>query len=117
MAVDVRTLPKLLNNPKHTVEPLWASDTGRFSNSGKFSGTFIGFFDNVELSFGKTTQEEMTQIKNALEVPIIEDASFTDSNTGNTKTEDFYGTAITAERLNRYLYKPFTIKLIAVEKR
>lgn len=117
MAIDVRTLPKLLNNPKHSVEALWADDTGRNSNSGKFSGTFIGWFDKIELPFGKTTQAELTQIKNALEKPIISNVSFTDTNTGNTKTEDFYGTTITAERNNSQTYKPFSITLIAVSKR
>lgn len=117
MAVNLINLPKALSNPKHTVEPVWASDAGRNSNSGKFSGTFVGWFDTLEIPIGETTQAEMTTIKNAIENPIIENVSFVDSKTGNIKTENFYGTAITAERLNSKRYKPFSFSLKAIEAR
>ncbi len=117
MAVNINQLPKMLSNPKHSIEPLWASDAGRNTNSGKYSGTFIGWFDKIEISIGETTQAELTQIRNAIENPIIEDVTFTDTKTGNNKTEDFYGTAITAERLNSKKYKPFSFSLTAIERR
>lgn len=106
----------MLSNPKHSIEPLWASDAGRNSNSGKYSGTFIGWFDKIEISIGETTQTELTQIRTAIDTPIIT-ATFTDSRTGNSKTEDFYGTTITAERLNSKKYKPFSFTLTAIQKR
>ena len=116
MAVNLNSLPKMLSNPKHSIEGLWASDAGRNSNSGKYSGTFIGWFDKIEVNIGETTQAELTQISNAIETPII-NATFTDSRTGNSKTEDFYGTTITAERLNSNRYKPFSFTLTAIERR
>ena len=117
MALDIRKLPKVLSNPKHTIEPVWASDTGRNTNSGKFSGTFIGWFDTLDINIGETTQEEMTTIRNAIEKAIVEDVSFTDTKTGQTKTENFYGTAISAERLSNTKYKPFSFSLKAISKR
>ena len=45
---------------EHTIQPLWASDTGRNSNSGKYSGTFIGYFDQLKVSVGKTNQTQMS---------------------------------------------------------
>ena len=117
MAININQLPKMLSNPKHSIEPLWASDAGRNSNSGKYSGTFIGWFDKIEISIGETTQSELTQIRNAIESPIIENVTFIDTKTGNNKTEDFYGTTITAERLNSKRYKPFSFTLTAIQKR
>ena len=107
----------MLSNPKHSIEGLWASDAGRNSNSGKYSGTFIGWFDKIEVSIGETTQAELTQIRNAIEHPIIENVTFTDTKTGNSKTENFYGTTITAERLKSGRYKPFSFTLTAIERR
>ena len=117
MSTKIIELPKLIS-VKHIVEPTWADDAGRNSNSGKFGGTFIGYFDKLEISIGSTTQNEMTQIKNVVENPIIEDIEFVDSNSGNSKTEDFYGTAISALLTHvNGLYKPFTFSLVAIEKR
>jgi len=114
---DVRNLSKLKTH-SHTLEPLWASDTGRNSNSGKYSGTFIGYFSQVVLEFGKTTQEEMTEIKSVLETPILKDFLYKDSDTGEFIAEDFYGTAITA-KLNKWTgkYDPFNVTLTGVEKK
>ena len=36
MAVNINQLPKMLSNPKHSIEGLWASDAGRNSNSGNY---------------------------------------------------------------------------------
>lgn len=117
MSTKILELPKLIS-VKHIVEPLWADDAGRNANSGRYSGTFIGYFDKLEISIGNTTQEEMAQIKSIIENPIIEDLEFIDSNSGNSKTEDFYGTAISALLTHvGGLYKPFTFNLVAIEKR
>ena len=108
-----------VTNIKHTIEPTWSDDAGRQSNSGKFSGTFIGWFDTLEVSIGKTNQTQMTTIRNAIEHSIIENITFKDSRTGNNKTEDFYGTAIGADYANykKTLYNPFSFKLVAIERR
>lgn len=118
MAVNLYSLPKILS-VDHKAEPTWASDAGRNSNSGKYSGTFIGYFDNLEISVGQTTQEEFDTICSAIEVPIIEDVTFKDTrNHYNNKTEDFYGTTISGKKSKvNGLYKPFSFSLIAIERR
>lgn len=115
--IIVKDLPKL-KSQEHSLEPLWGDDTGRNSNSGKYSGTFIGYFSQLVLEFGKTTQTEMTEIKTALQNPIIENVKYKDSDTGNDSTEDFYGTKIPAklENLNGK-YSAFSITLTAIKKR
>ena len=116
------SLPKI-TKIKHTVEPTWDSKTGRNSNSGKFSGTFVGYFDTLEVSVGKTTQNELNQIRDKVEIPIIENVEFLDSKTGNNKIEDFYGTAIGVEITNiniannKKKYPPFSFSLKAVSRR
>lgn len=115
--LDLSELPKL-KGIDHTVEPTWASDAGRNSNSGKFNGTFVGWFDTLQINIGKTNQQEMTEIKNAIEKPIIESVKFKDSKDGNNKTEDFYGTAIKASYNNlKGNYAPFSFSLKAIERR
>ena len=124
MAVDLMKLPKI-TKIKHNVEPMWASDAGRNSNSGKYSGTFIGYFDTLEVNVGKVTQEELSIIRDKIEVPIIENVSFTDSKskTGATKTESFYGTAIGVEIIsdkmvsNKKRYPAFSFTLTAISRR
>lgn len=113
----------LLNLPKiikieHAIEPVWASDAGRNSNSGKFSGTFVGWFDTLKINVGKCTQSELTTIRNAIETPVIEDVTFIDTKTGNTRSEDFYGTAIIATYNNlKGKYEPFSFSLKAISRR
>ena len=121
MAVNIKTLSETypITMFRDTPEPLWADDTGRQSNSGKFSGTFIGYFTNIHIEVGKMTKQQMKEFKAIFEVPIIEDVTYPNSsNAGANYTEDFYGTAIEAS--TRYwdgMYEPFTFDLIAVEKR
>lgn len=117
--MQVELLPKVIS-VKHSFEPTWASDAGRSSNNAHFSGTFKGYIDNLEVEFGHTTQAELTQIKNALEVPIIENMQFIDSKTGELVTEDFYGTTISVTRNSLEpgsKYSGFSISLIAIDPR
>lgn len=117
MATILDNLPRL-KTIEHSVEPTWGPDSGRNTNSGKFTGTFVGWFDILQLEFGKTTQTEMTAIKNSIEKPIIEDVSFVDSKNGHDKIEGFYGTAIKAKRKSKNgMYEPFSINLKAIERR
>lgn len=118
--VNIKTLSQSYPITKYsdTLEPTWGPDTGRNSNSGKFSGTFIGYFTTIHIDFGRTTKTQMQSLKAIFENPIIEDVTFPDSHSNVDKTEDFYGTAIKAE-LNKWngLYEPFSIDLIALVKR
>jgi hypothetical protein len=109
------TLPIL--DFEHTKEPMWEPDTGRNSNTHSFSGTFAGYFSQIVISFGKTTQEQMTRIKT-----LFEKATFTmtypDSDTGEDYTEDFYPTAIKAKKDNwDGKYHPFSITLTGVDEK
>ena len=118
--VNIKTLSQSYPITKYsdTLEPTWGPDTGRNSNSGKFSGTFIGYFTTIHIDFGRTTKNQMQELKAIFVNPIIEDVTFPDSYSNVYKTEDFYGTAIKAE-LNKWngLYEPFSIDLIGLVKR
>lgn len=121
MAVNLKELSKTYPITRFTdkPEPLWGSDSGRNSNSGKFTGTFVGYFTNLHIEVGPMTKEEMTGFKAIFEVPIIEDVTFPNSSdSGRDYTEDFYGTAI--ESATTYWngkYESFSFDLIAVEAR
>lgn len=99
---------------KHTPNPAWASDAGRNSNSGKWGGTFAGYFSSIEMDFGNCTQAQMATIKNAFEHATCQ-VTYPDSLDGNPATEYFYGTAINGEK-DRWTgrYKPFSITLTAL---
>lgn len=102
---------------KITPEPTWGSDAGRDNMAGAFSGTFKGYFTNITLSFGRTTQTEMTNIKNAFEHATFP-FTYPSDKTGLDVTEQFYGTAIPAEKESlKGKYLPFEITLVAVERR
>ena len=121
MAVNIKTLSETypITMFKDKPEPLWGNDAGRNSNSGKFSGTFKGYFTNLHIEVAPLTKSQMTSFKAIFEVPIIEDVTFPNSsNNGADYTEDFYGTAI--ESATDYWdgkYKSFSFDLVAVEKR
>lgn len=103
---------------EHSLEPLWADDTGRNSNSGKYSGTFIGYFSQVVIEFNPTTQQQMRALRAMFDNPII-NVTYKDSKgPEDTYTEDFYGTAIKA-KLDYWKgkYKSFSITLTAIEAR
>lgn len=116
--VDLYELSKKvpLLTQEHTLEPLWGDDTGRNSNSGVFSGTFKGYFSQIVVEFAKTTQEQLTLIKDEFEHSVI-NVRYKDSNTGNWISEEFYGTAIKA-KLNEWegKYLPFSITLTAIRE-
>lgn len=103
---------------QHSLEPTWADDTGRNSNSGKFSGSFIGYFSQVVIEFGPTTQKQMKELRSLFDKPII-NVKYKDSKgPEDTFTEDFYGTSIKA-KLDYWegKYKSFSITLTAISKR
>lgn len=117
MAVNLYELSKTtpILDYDHGDEPLWASDTGRNSNSGKYSGTFINYFPQIVLTFGKSTQQQMTAICNAFEHPTVQ-VTFKNKNNGEWITQTFYGTAIHG-KLNKWdgFYEGFNLTLTAIE--
>ena len=121
MAVNIKTISYQFPITRFTdkPEPLWASDSGRNTNSGKFTGTFVGYFTNLHIEVAPMTDEEMDDFKAIFEVPIIEDVTFPNSsNDGQPYTEDFYGTAIEAAKTDwNGKYESFSFDLVAVEAR
>ena len=103
---------------KDSLEPTWGNDTGRNTNSGKFSGTFVGYFTNLHIEVAPLTKQQMTNFKQIFEVPIINLTYPNSSNNGQNYTEDFYGTAIESS-LDDWdgKYKAFSFDLVAVNKR
>ena len=122
MEVDLLKLPRVID-ALHTVEPTWSKNAGRNSNNGDFGGTFVGYFDTLNVTVGETTQSELTQIRNKVEVPIIENVKFLDSRTGLYKTEDFYPNAIAVKikslkmAENTKKYPSFSFILTATKRR
>jgi len=121
MAVNIKTLSQTIPITlfKDKPEPVWADDAGRNSNSGKFSGTFVGYFTTLHIEVAPLTKAQMNYVKSIFEVPIIEDVTFPNSsNNGLPYTENFYGQAI--ESSTDYWdgkYKSFSLDLTAVNPR
>jgi len=117
-AFDLETLPKLKNPYTHSLHPEWGKGTGRNTNSGRFSGSFVGWFDQLVLTFGKHNQTDHTTILNALGVATKE-IKFLDTKTGNYKEEWFYVDSIDTETSNYHkgYYNEMTITLTAIPKR
>lgn len=55
MAVNIKEISKTLPILKcsHTPEPMWHKDSGRNSNSGKWTGTFAGYFSQLKIDLVK----------------------------------------------------------------
>ena len=124
MAVNIKQLAETypITMFRDTPEPTWGDDAGRQSNSGKFSGTFVGYFTTLHIEVGPMTKQQMKNFKAIFEVPIIEDVTFPNSsNGGEPYTEDFYGTSLAGATKNwddtEIYYDGFNFDLIAVEAR
>lgn len=110
---------------KISPEPLWSDDAGREALDGHYSGTYIGYFTKIEITFEYMTVADFNTIKNLLEHPLLEDVQYTlesdqeDDTQGTLYTEDFYnGVAIEANLLPRGdYYNEFTVTLVAVDRR
>lgn len=117
-ALDISTLPKIINPYKHDINPVWGPNTGRNTNSGKFTGSFVGWFDQLTIQFGRHGQTDHSTILNSLGVSTIE-ITFKDTKTGSNKTEWFYLDTIESELGNykKGYYAPMTITMTAISKR
>ncbi len=112
-------VPKLIDY-ESVPEPGWGDDTGRDNRVGDFSGTFIGYFTNLNLNIGPTTSDEYKTLCRMFERstgPICT-VSYEREDTGELYEEDFYGVALKAKK-GRYdgEYKGFQIQLTATKRR
>lgn len=109
-------IPKLLDY-EVIPEPMWADDTGRESREGEFSGTFVGYFTNITINIGPTSQEEYTQLCSMFQRPLFS-MTFIREDDGELHTETFYGTALKAKK-DKYdgKYKEFSIQLVSTKRR
>jgi hypothetical protein len=77
-----------LLSAKYEYNKLWGEDTGR-NLAGKFTGTLVGIFPKIILTFRKLTQAEMNII-----APILDSANQTltyyDPTTNSNKTLSTY---------------------------
>ena len=78
------SMGQYLLSAKYDYNKLWGSDTGR-NLKGKFSGTLVGIFPKITLTFRKLTQAEMNII-----APILDSGSqnltYYDPSTNSNKT-------------------------------
>ena len=82
------SMGQYLLSAKYEFNKLWGSDTGR-NLAGKFTGTMVGVFPKIILTFRKLTKAEMNII-----APILDSAnqtvSYYDPSTNSTKTITTY---------------------------
>ena len=82
------SMGQYLLSAKYEYNKLWGSDTGR-NLKGKFSGTLVGVFPKITLTFRKLTKAEMNII-----APILDSSSQTlryyDPTTNSNKTITTY---------------------------
>lgn len=82
------SMGQYLLSAKYEFNKLWASDTGR-NLSGKMSGTLVGIFPKIILTFRKLTKSELNII-----APILDSANQTlqyyDPTLNTTKTITTY---------------------------
>ena len=78
------SMGEYLLSAKYEYNKLWGSDTGR-NLKGKFSGTLVGIFPKITLTFRKLTKSEMNII-----APILDsgtqNVTYYDPSTNSNKT-------------------------------
>ena len=88
ITINGRSMGQYLLSAKYEYNKLWGSDTGR-NLAGKFTGTLVGVFPKITLTFRKLTKAEMNII-----APILDSANQTltyyDPTTNATKTLSTY---------------------------
>ena len=82
------SMGQYLLSAKYEFNKLWGSDTGR-NLKGSFSGTLVGIYPKITLTFRKLTQAEMNMI-----APILDSGSqsltYYDPTTNSNKTITTY---------------------------
>jgi hypothetical protein len=88
ITINGMSMGQYILSAKYEYNKLWGSDTGR-NLAGKFTGTLVGIFPKIMLTFRKLTQAEMNII-----APILDSANQTltyyDPTTNATKTLSTY---------------------------
>lgn len=88
IVINSVSMGQYLLSAKYEYNKLWGSDTGR-NLKGKFTGTLVGIFPKIILTFRKLTKAEMNII-----APILDSASQTltyyDPATNSNKTITTY---------------------------
>lgn len=115
IVIDGVSMGQYLVQAKYSFNKLWASDTGR-NLAGSMSGTLVGIFPKLILSFRKLSKEELNTV-----APILDratqsvtyyDPSLNQNVTLSTYTGDW-------EIVNKYIAKNegFECSFISREKR
>lgn len=88
ISLNGTSMGQYLLSAKYEYNKLWGSDTGR-NLKGKFSGTLVGIFPKITLTFRKLTKAEMNII-----APILDSGTQTltyyDPSTNSNKTISTY---------------------------
>lgn len=86
--------------------------------NGDARATLIGIFPKIELSIGKTTQAEMSQLTQLFDQDYFEVEYFDVRVQGTTKA-NYYASDYSIELQSKFkgTYKPFTVSLVPVSKR
>lgn len=83
------SMGQYLLGAKYEYNKIWGSDTGRTNLKGKFSGTLVGIFPKITLTFRKLTKAEMNII-----APILnsetQSLTYYDPDTNSNKTISTY---------------------------
>ena len=84
ISLNGTSMGQYLLSAKYEYNKLWVSDTGR-NLKGKFSGTLVGIFPKITLTFRKLTKAEMNII-----APILnsgtQNLTYYDQDTNSNKT-------------------------------
>lgn len=118
--VNSVSLGQYIVSAEYQYNKLWASDSGR-NLAGKQSGTLIGIFPKIIVTFRKLTQEEMELL-----VPILDSASQSltyydplkkQNITIDTYTGDYNFTNKNIIGQNGHKNEGFNISFIAIDRR
>ena len=82
------SLGQYITEAKYGYNKLWASDSGR-NLAGEQSGTLIGIFPKIIVSFRKLTQSELETLAPILDAPV-QSFQYYDANKKTTVTMDTY---------------------------
>lgn len=95
----------------------WATDTGRSTITGKFSGTLIGVFPKITFTLGTLSNNDASTLYSIFDAAIVS-ATYYDTKTKTMKTAQFYcGDVIDKIKSAKTMKHDQTqIEIVAVEK-
>ena len=119
--VNNHKLAQYVTEIKYGYNKIWGSDAGRNTIDGSYSGTFVGVFPKIQVTFGCLTQQQIERLAPILD-SAFQEVVYYDPNkkrllTIQTYTGDYelsqqclFSDVATAGR-------PFTISFIATKRR